>query len=861
VLGNLICFRGSVLSQSAAMLGKFEQFEALQQRATAALAHNPNDATALRELAELRQAEGQPQQAIDALKRVLVLTPQDPLARDMLADLLLAGLAADFAAHRSEIPLLSGLVRDRDQRLEMLRLQAEGLQQLGQRADAWDAYLRIVDLTAEAPAYLDISRDYQARSDRWICGRLGQLWSEASAEEQAVFAAQLADRRSRLEDDETSAALRHYLRHFDLLPGGSAVRRQLVEFLIEHKLSAEAQIELLKMSTAADRQERAVAAALMTKLLLSSPNPSAAVGWRSLLEQEYDDTVVLDGLTGQQWLAQMEAESALPPLPPRAWPRGRVEVEMTQSAMRVRERSRGNRMPERQTGFRPLRIEQEFGPVSSAIEWYIAADCSSLVGRDPLGDDVFHLALNQNNLARQYRNSELIYGARLGDHLFVTMGSSMMAIDTRQNSADAEANLLWQAQPGGRFTTVTARSRRVARSSQFRANRRPVYHTLSSRKRTPGVGSTVVGSLGPVTPRGVLYQDDNELRCVDPLSGETLWSRSDLPAGCELFGDQEFVFAADVSEHQAYMIRIVDGQLVGKRDLPRSEWLLTAGRNVAQLGGRNEGDSRILQLRVTDIASQETLFEAEYPAASATTVVEPNAVAMLEPSGKFQLIDVQSGATIVDAQLEPIPTLANIEMTRSDESLFLLVGTRAPRQRQQQYRAVDQLDNQVTTGFVYAFNLETGAQLWPGPATINHRGLVTQPVGIPLMIFLDRLTTSDGARGAKRRLRLLCLDKQTGKTVYRNDDLPDTPVTRLRIRGESKGTPHVTIETNAGTIRLVLTDRPQPPRPPANDELEASREITERGLVGLGQRMGAALRGTILQNPKAGNPSEPIDDD
>jgi hypothetical protein len=180
---------------------------------------------------------------------------------------------------------------------------------------------------------------------------------------------------------------------------------------------------------------------------------------------------------------------------------------------------------------------------------------------------------------------------------------------------------------------------------------------------------------------------------------------------------------------------------------------------------------------------------------------------------------------------------------------------------------VDQLDNLPSSGFVYAFNLETGEQLWPGAATIHNRGLVAQPDGLPFLVFLDRQTTSDGARGARRRLRLLCVDKETGETVYRNDDLPDTPVTRLRIRGEIEDTPHVTIETNAGTIRLALTDRPRPPRPPANDELEASQQRSERGLVGLGQRVGAALRGTILQEGAPNVPPvqpevpEQIDDD
>ncbi|MEX0612938.1 MAG: PQQ-binding-like beta-propeller repeat protein, partial [Pirellulales bacterium] len=57
-LGNLISYRGSILSQSPLMLDKFEQLEALKQRAEAALAKNPDDATALRELAELKRADG-----------------------------------------------------------------------------------------------------------------------------------------------------------------------------------------------------------------------------------------------------------------------------------------------------------------------------------------------------------------------------------------------------------------------------------------------------------------------------------------------------------------------------------------------------------------------------------------------------------------------------------------------------------------------------------------------------------------------------------------------------------------------------------------------------------------------------------
>jgi outer membrane protein assembly factor BamB len=861
VLGNLICYRGSVLSQSAVTLSKFEQLEVLQQRAAAALSRNASDATALRELAEIKQAKGQHAEALPSLKRALELEPQDAIARDMLADLLLEALAADFNAHRGDIPLLSGLLRDPDQQLRLLRLEAEGLKQSGDRRGAWVAYLRIADFSAEEPAYLEISPDYRVKSDRWICGRITGLWSEATPDEQEAFASELAKRRSRLDEGGTLAELRHYLRHFELLPGASDIRRRLVESLTAHKRFAEAEIEMLEMLSGADRQERGSAAVLMSKLLAGSPDPAAAAPWMSLLADQYTDTIVLDGLTGGEWSARLAAELSLDPMSPADWPRGHVQVETTQSAAPVRERPRGSRMPERQNGYRPLRIEQDFGPVSSPIEWYISVDYSALVGRDLLGKDMFHLSLSQNNLLRQQRKSGLAYGALLGNQMYLALGGQVMAIDTRQAAAAAGANLLWQTNPMDRFRASSLGRRRGIRPA-IRAGRPPAYHGWSSRRRSTSAAGTIVGSLGPVTPRGVVFQEDDELKCVDPLSGETLWSRTDLPSGCELFGDQEFVFAADVAGKEAYMVRIVDGQLLGKRALHHSDWLLTAGRNVAQLGTHARGDSRVLQLRVTDVASQETLFEAEYPSASRTAVVEPHFVAMIEPSGKFQLVDVRSGQPIIDAQLESVPALHTLQGIRSGERLFLFVGTRPSRQQPQQHRPVEDLENAVTSGLVYAFDLASGEVLWPGPATIQNRGYVEQqPDGIPFLIFMDRYTTSDGIRGAKRRLRLLCLDKRTGATVYRNDELPDMPVMRLRIHGDRGESPQVTVETNAGTIRLALSDRPRPPRPPANDELEASRQDKDRGLMGVGQRMGAALRGTILQNPEAGNPQEPIDDD
>jgi hypothetical protein len=56
---------------------------------------------------------------------------------------------------------------------------------------------------------------------------------------------------------------------------------------------------------------------------------------------------------------------------------------------------------------------------------------------------------------------------------------------------------------------------------------------------------------------------------------------------------------------------------------------------------------------------------------------------------------------------------------------------------------------------------------------------------------------------------------------------------------------------------LTMTDRPRPPQPPANDDLEGQRELVERGLRGLGIRLGTGLRNAWEQPPSATPPEVP----
>jgi hypothetical protein len=218
------------------------------------------------------------------------------------------------------------------------------------------------------------------------------------------------------------------------------------------------------------------------------------------------------------------------------------------------------------------------------------------------------------------------------------------------------------------------------------------------------------------------------------------------------------------------------------------------------------------------------------------------------------LIDAETGHAILDQNLEPVSDLQAIQTLRFEDQFYLFVSGPV----QPQFKSIGQPgDYPIINGQVYAFNLKSGEALWPGPATVRNRGIILQqPPDIPLLVFADRQMTRDAMSGGGSQLRLLCLDRRTGETAYRNDALPDTSIARFRIRGETDSRPAVAVEMNAGKIQLTMTDRPRPPQPPANDDLEASREIAERGLIGLGKRFGTAFS-NALDRPAPLPPIQP----
>ena len=673
VVGNLVCHRGSIISQSAMFLDKFEQIEVLRERAQAALAANPQDATAIRDLAEMRRLEGALAEAVPMLKQAYEIDPSDLVTRDMLADALLEALAGDYATYRAELPLLREIVDRPQQQIDLLRIDAQGLDATGQQMEAFAAYLRLVDATTADLASLTISPQHIARSDNWVRARFNALWSAASKSERDEIASQLEARKLAWANSPTASDLRTHLAYFGGLPGTDDIRLQLIHLLLEQTEPLEVEMELLRLERSPEDQSQATAATLFSQWLLD----------------------------------QGRSELPAADVPTQAWPRGRTTAEdLPATAVNRRDITR-RAQTEYQLGLRRLRVEQMGGPACGPSQWLIAQDGSRLIGRNAAGQDVFRFdASRRSAMQRFVGNSELVQAAQLGDLLYVTLGGQVVAIDTRQRGENGESDVIWQSSQAARFPTNVPPA--------VRRNGRSIYHPWSQRKRLPGAAGGLIASLGPATHSGIVFQDRQLLRCVDPLQGETLWSRSDVPVGCELFGDDEYVLAADLEKSILDVIRMSDGGLAERRPLPETPWLLTAGRNIAQLVGTKDSQQPRKTLRIVDAVSGEKLFEADFDPAVRMTTLEPSYIAVVEPGGKFLLIDVRSGDRLIDQTLPISAAPSSILTLRTGDQLFL--GVNGPA-RQQLSRPIG-LDCPLLDGQVFAFDLRDGRMMWPGPARI-----------------------------------------------------------------------------------------------------------------------------------------------
>jgi hypothetical protein len=189
--------------------------------------------------------------------------------------------------------------------------------------------------------------------------------------------------------------------------------------------------------------------------------------------------------------------------------------------------------------------------------------------------------------------------------------------------------------------------------------------------------------------------------------------------------------------------------------------------------------------------------------------------------------------------------LSEIYVFRSAES-YLLITNRPSREEDRKFRSTavqGGLKTVQVNGNIHAFSRASGKPLWAVPARVQQRGMIVpQPPDLPLLAFVN-VQEKSGPNATS----VLCIDKRTGREVYRDDDLKfETNYCQISSEpAENKITLSVQT-TQTKTIELTITNDPLPPEPTVQEGGDhADVKPKESAAAGILRSLGRSLRRAV----------------
>jgi outer membrane protein assembly factor BamB/DNA-binding SARP family transcriptional activator len=810
VPGNLICYKGRVISQGYEGVDVFYQLDTATVEIQRRLAANPADADALCLQGEILLDAGKRPEAIDYFRRAYA-TDADPHSRELLRDALLEGLQQEFAAYRSQTAEIEQLLDDPSQQANYLRLMAAGLRQSGDLAAAFEACQKLIDLETESLPLETAGKSLSVRRDRWIQAQLAALVMEAKGETAGKIDAAIRDRYQSAKSSGSIESLRRFLAYFGNQPIAAEARAELVRKLILASRMLEAEMALWESFPSPDSTANPPALAVVAEMLREMGRDESAASTYDWLRRRFGKVVCRGGKTAEQLINDLPADNGILKLLNRKdlWPVGNVE----NTAKDARNGTPTN------YGRLPVEFKGMPGPYFENVNLTFDQNRRELSASDGLGNDLWKIPLYEDRLRRQQYNAYnpgIAHARALGHLLLLSAGGSLFAIDTLRAGEKNPPKILW--------------SQSMADISGDPADMQPIF--------PQGAFAGVMQmrmmqmynqnhDLEAATDRYVCLQRSRSLIALDPFTGETLWVRQDIPQGSVVFGDEEYIFVLPPDKPEALVLRSLDGEQAGTRKIPRTE--ISVGNPGGQVTksysplsdfcpialGRNlvfwrlEQNRRILEVfdpwtQKSVWPSREFSFHAQY------SILGNELIGVLEPKGEFVLLNLADGRPIAELNLKAQPYLADLTLIASENQYLVLAHDSYQDPNAHQLRQLQPFGSkQVLKGRLYAID-QSGKLAWPEPVEIKDQQLLTsQPRGLPILLFACQRFEQKPNSPGRTLLTVLGIDKRSGQAVYSNELSRPSGILNVVGNAENK-TVNLMMQTQ--TVTLTFTDKPfQPP--------------------------------------------------
>jgi outer membrane protein assembly factor BamB/tetratricopeptide (TPR) repeat protein len=840
VPGNLLAYRGEIVSQAADSLDVFHQTAALESRIDTAMQASPEDPWALLWRGQLDLERGDVTAGIAKVRAAHGLEPARVPA-DLVATSLLFALRRDFAQAAPAWRDAVALSGSPSTATVVLRTAVDGFLSIGDLPQAWEAFVRLFHLeppAADAGAADGLVADgthqqLDVAPDRWLRGRLADIAARAEPPLQATIDA-FIDREAAAALGAAPAAdrvprLRRFLDRCGGCPRAAAARRPFAICLEEaieaaaaaeevRGLAIEREFVLLDLTRAASPEDREYAEEQLAEIRRSMPP-----GFGGTADRE-----------GAAWPIGKIAQ--------RRGGRGSVRVEV-----RV-----GDADEQRFIRSRLVNVPVAHGPDSLLAGLELAFDLhqqGGIVATDGYGRTVGEpLSLRQRpdaaRLVPMFQPGVIDEASVVGRVVFIRAGASVAAFELgrdpgREGGAGqggGRSRPLWLSSDKAETVTDGRAAGFVMNIGGSRAQR-PGSIPLGARISEPRGADDAArrGGTGAGVARhtGLPVLVDRCLKVHDPLTGRLLWERQRLPAAGELIGDDQHICVCPTDGRGALVLAMSDGRVVRTVDLPASDRrLFASGRRILTVEPLDGGAGRV-RLDLHDPVAGSRAPVGEYAGDSRGTTTGDGRFAVVEPSGVLTVIDLETGLVAFRSRLDEMPTgMETVQVLTWMDRYLVFVGRQETAEEQ---RALERLGAisplpgmpgrdlpQLVTGSLWAVDRVGGGMLWPVPATILRHSLQPQSgQQLPVLLFARAIQSARDPEN--QRLSVLCLDKRTGQAVYVDDRFNGRSPSRTDAFvlgcGMSGDPASHTIMLSQGRrdsseLQLEFTGDPTAPRPP-----------------------------------------------
>lgn len=812
VPGNLVFYEGAVLTQTPREIIAFPQLTHKLDMAIAAVDADPKNIDKLLARGELFLADGQVHKAVHDLSGVLDKEPKGnlaPRARSKLYDALTNLLLVDFpgasAKYLDKYKELCSVPNDpvetQMREARYLRILGQGRESQGNLVEAFQAYRQFGSLplfkNEGIPSIEDPTQKVPA--DAWLKGRVMAMLSSATPAQLMPLEDSIDKEWKAVAAKDDVDAIRSFVGMFDVpFPVGREARLRLADALIdkgERKSFLEAELSLQQLRASKygdDAQVGGRALEALARLEWKKGGEDAArlsVAYYRDLAREFPKAVIRDGKTGTDFLNELAHQkmNLLPFMEEPANPWGKAEIKHRElladkaptGVEGIVIQPMGEMTPFLKQHRLVLNVINSQAPLVSLVD----LTSNKVRWQQNLGDvstnyQFFRYLhdLAERNIA-YYPNARFRFFQGTGHLAVFQAGTMAYALDL-----DA-SKILWQyslldVPPDGVGTTQAIPD---AEGVLWLTTTNPQTGQPMSRRR--------VGHVGVVRPSYVALSTQKGLVVVDPLrvnpdgkSPQVLWTRMNVPAGTEIFGDDEYIYLVDTTQDgvtgAGRALRASDGsptKVVDFGHLYRHR-IRVQGRHIVAAdpaGGR-------LTLRHYDIVAGKDLWKQEFDNRAVVLKTEdPNLTGVIEPDGKI---------TVVDLRGHKVVMTSNVKQGRvSDEDLKNLKEPLLVRDNERYYVALNQpVDSAKVMGGVVAPNFGNGLRChlvngWL--VALDHKGeflwhvydrmknqmiVLEQFHNLPILVFSSRYTeAAAGPVGGQRAVSwTVSINKANGKVIF-----------------------------------------------------------------------------------------------